>query len=83
MKIKNIPLLDNSISNNVNTSDTNDIDDTNNFDFVLDTTYLSFEEVFEKVIEDHENAQREALKLVYEQLEEAQNDLKYLDEVNE
>ena len=38
---------------------------------------------FEKVIEDHENAQREALKLVYEQLEEAQNDLKYLDEVNE
>ena len=40
-------------------------------------------EVFEKVIEDHENAQREALKLVYEQLEEAQNDLKYLDEVNE
>ena len=39
--------------------------------------------VFEKVIEDHENAQREALKLVYEQLEEAQNDLKYLDEVNE
>ena len=40
-------------------------------------------EVFEQVIEDHENAQREALKLVYEQLEEAQNDLKYLDEVNE
>ena len=39
--------------------------------------------VFEKVIEDHENAQKEALKLVYDQLEEAQNDLKYLDEVNE
>ena len=39
--------------------------------------------VFEKVIEDHEIAQKEALKLVYEQLEEAQNDLKYLDEVNE
>ena len=38
---------------------------------------------FEKVIEDHEIAQKEALKLVYEQLEEAQNDLKYLDEVNE
>ena len=38
--------------------------------------------VFEKVIEDHENAQKEALKLVYDQLEEAQNDLKYLDEVN-
>ena len=38
---------------------------------------------FEKVIEDHENAQKEALKLVYDQLEEAQNDLKYLDEVNE
>ena len=30
--------------------------------------------VFEKVIEDHEIAQKEALKLVYEQLEEAQND---------
>ena len=38
---------------------------------------------FEKVIEDHEIAQKEALKLVYDQLEEAQNDLKYLDEVNE
>ena len=37
---------------------------------------------FEKVIEDHATAQREALKLVYEQLEEAKNDLKYLDEVN-
>ena len=37
---------------------------------------------FEKVIEDHAAAQREALKLVYEQLEEAKNDLKYLDEVN-
>ena len=38
---------------------------------------------FEKVIEDHEIAQKEALKMVYDQLEEAQNDLKYLDEVNE
>ena len=38
---------------------------------------------FEKVIEDHALAQKEALKMVYEQLEEAQNDLKYLDEVNE
>ena len=37
---------------------------------------------FEKVIEEHEAAQKEALKMVYEQLEEAQNDLKYLDEVN-
>ena len=37
---------------------------------------------FEKVIEEHEAAQREALKTVYEQLEEAKNDLKYLDEVN-
>ena len=37
---------------------------------------------FEKVIEEHAAAQREALKLVYEQLEEAKNDLKYLDEVN-
>ena len=37
---------------------------------------------FEKVIEEHETAQKQALKLVYEQLEEAQNDLKYLDEVN-
>ena len=37
---------------------------------------------FEKVIEDHAAAQKEALKMVYEQLEEAQNDLKYLDEVN-
>ena len=37
---------------------------------------------FEKVIEDHIVAQREALKLVYEQLEEAKGDLKYLDEVN-
>ena len=37
---------------------------------------------FEKVIEEHEVAQKEALKMVYEQLEEAQNDLKYLDEVN-
>ena len=37
---------------------------------------------FEKVIEDHAIAQKEALKMVYEQLEEAQNDLKYLDEVN-
>ena len=37
---------------------------------------------FEKVIEDHAIAQKEALKMVYEQLEEAKNDLKYLDEVN-
>ena len=37
---------------------------------------------FEKVIEDHAIAQKEALKMVYEQLEEPQNDLKYLDEVN-
>ena len=37
---------------------------------------------FEKVIEDHETAQKEALKGIYEQLEEAKNDLKYLDEVN-
>ena len=37
---------------------------------------------FEKVIEDHAIAQKEALKMVYEQLEEAQNDLKYLDDVN-
>ena len=37
---------------------------------------------FEKVIEEHAVAQKEALKMVYEQLEEAKNDLKYLDEVN-
>ena len=37
---------------------------------------------FEKVIEDHETAQKEALKVIYEQLEEAKNDLKYLDDVN-
>ena len=37
---------------------------------------------FEKVIEEHAIAQKEALKIVYEQLEEAQIDLKYLDEVN-
>ena len=37
---------------------------------------------FEKVIEDHAVAQNEALKMIYEQLEEAKNDLKYLDEVN-
>ena len=37
---------------------------------------------FEKVIEEHTVAQKEALKMVYEQLEEAKNDLKYLDEVN-
>tara|TARA_B100001564_G_C20648489_1_gene675665 strand:- start:889 stop:1086 length:198 start_codon:yes stop_codon:yes gene_type:complete len=37
---------------------------------------------FEKVIEDHAEAQKKALKMVYEQLEEAQNDLKYLDDVN-
>ena len=38
--------------------------------------------IFEKVLEDHEAAQKKALAMVYEQLEEAQNDLKYLDEVN-
>jgi hypothetical protein len=38
---------------------------------------------FENVIKEHEIAQKEALKMVYDQLEEAQNDLKYLDEVNE
>ena len=37
---------------------------------------------FEKVIEDHAVAQEKALKMIYEQLEEAKNDLKYLDEVN-
>ena len=37
---------------------------------------------FEKVIKEHAVAQKEALKMVYEQLEEAKNDLKYLDEVN-
>ena len=37
---------------------------------------------FEKVITDHETTQKEALKMVYEQLEEAKNDLKYLDDVN-
>ena len=37
---------------------------------------------FEKVIEEHAAAQSEALKMIYEQLEEAKNDLKYLDEVN-
>tara|TARA_B100000795_G_scaffold151865_1_gene113768 strand:+ start:360 stop:557 length:198 start_codon:yes stop_codon:yes gene_type:complete len=37
---------------------------------------------FEKVLEDHAEAQKEALKMIYEQLEEAKNDLKYLDEVN-
>ena len=37
---------------------------------------------FEKVIEEHNVAQKEALKMVYEQLEEAKSDLKYLDEVN-
>ena len=37
---------------------------------------------FEKVIEDHAEAQKKDLKMVYEQLEEAQNDLKYLDDVN-
>ena len=37
---------------------------------------------FEKVIEDHAIAQKEALKVIYEQLKEAKNDLKYLDEVN-
>ena len=37
---------------------------------------------FETVIEEHAVAQKEALKMIYEQLEEAKNDLKYLDEVN-
>ena len=37
---------------------------------------------FEKVIAAHENAQREALNEIYNQLEEAKNDLKFLDEVN-
>ena len=37
---------------------------------------------FEKVIEDHAGAQKEALKMVYEQLEEAKKDLQYLNEVN-
>ena len=37
---------------------------------------------FEKVIEDHATAQKEALKMIHDQLEEAKNDLKYLDEVN-
>ena len=37
---------------------------------------------FEKVIAEHENAQREALKEIYNQLEEAKNDLKFLEEVN-
>ena len=39
-------------------------------------------ETFEKVIEEHAAVQKEALKMVYEQLEEAKSDLKYLDEVN-
>jgi len=38
--------------------------------------------VFEKVIEEHKTAQREALKEIYNQLEEAKNDLKFLNEVN-
>ena len=37
---------------------------------------------FEKVIEEHAVAQKEALKMVYEQLEEAKKDLQYLNEVN-
>ena len=37
---------------------------------------------FEKVIEEHTTAQKEALKMVYEQLEEAKKDLQYLNEVN-
>ena len=37
---------------------------------------------FENVIEEHAAVQKEALKMVYDQLEEAKNDLKYLDEVN-
>ena len=31
---------------------------------------------------NHNGKLKEALKMVYEQLEEAKNDLKYLDEVN-
>ena len=38
--------------------------------------------IFEKVLVDHEAAQKKALVMVYEQLEEARNDLKYLDNVN-
>ena len=38
--------------------------------------------IFEKVIVDHETAQKKALVMVYEQLEEARNDLKYLDDAN-
>jgi hypothetical protein len=38
--------------------------------------------IFEKVIEDHTKAQKDALAMVYTQLEEAKKDLKYLDEVN-
>ena len=37
---------------------------------------------FGKVLEDQAAAQKESLKMIYEQLEEAKNDLKYLDEVN-
>ena len=37
---------------------------------------------FEKVIEEHAAAQSEALKMIYEQLEEAKKDLQYLNEVN-
>ena len=37
---------------------------------------------FEKVIEEHAAAQKEALKMVHEQLEEAKKDLQYLNEVN-
>ena len=38
--------------------------------------------IFEKVLVDHEVAQKKAIKIVYEHMEEAKNDLKYLDEVN-
>jgi hypothetical protein len=37
---------------------------------------------FEKVIAEHETAQKEALKQIYDQLEEAKKDLKFLAEVN-
>ena len=49
--------------------------------FIYDNA--KYEEIIvEKVIEDHKKAQEESLKMVYDQLKEAQNDLKYLDDVN-
>ena len=36
-------------------------------------------QTFEKVIKEHEEAQKEALKMVYDQLEEAREDLRFLD----